>query len=184
MVKPKLNIFEKIKNRLIYKFDKILENKYDGKIYYYDSLKIRNILKDNSIDLVVTSPPYLNLINYSNSNWIRLWLLGYDRKNVNKELNLSDKFLFNNYIEFIKKYLIEIYPSLKENANVCLVVGDVGEINLIEKVWLIIKNDIPYEFVEIYYDTNYSQNKKVTNMLGRKKGKSTKIEKVLVVKKS
>ena len=89
----------------------------------------------------------------------------------------------NKYIVFIKEYLNAIYPKLKNKAKICLVVGDVFETKLIEKVWESISNDVSYKFVEIYYDYKYSQTHKTTNMLNLKSGKATKIDKVLVIEK-
>jgi hypothetical protein len=72
---------------------------------------------------------------------------------------------------------------LKIKAKVCLVVGDVHNTKLIEKVWKKIKNNVKYKFIEIFYDTSYLQERKVTNMLNSRMGKATIIEKVLVVEK-
>ena len=53
-------------------------------------------VRAGSVDLVVTSPPYLQVVNYGTANWIRLWLLGVDevgrergagRKKLNGELD-------------------------------------------------------------------------------------------------
>ena len=181
--KPNINIFEQILNRLNNKYDKILEQKFEGKIYLYDSTKKNSYIKNNSVDLVITSPPYLSIVNYTTSNWLKLWLLGYERKFLKEEIKLSDKLEMNKYIVFIKEYLNAIYPKLKNKAKICLVVGDVFETKLIEKVWESISNDVSYKFVEIYYDYKYSQTHKTTNMLNLKSGKATKIDKVLVIEK-
>jgi hypothetical protein len=34
----------------------------------------------NKIDIILTSPPYLNAQTYSKDNWLRQWLLGYDHR--------------------------------------------------------------------------------------------------------
>ena len=123
------------------------------------------------------------MVNYTTSNWLKLWLLGYERNFLNKEIKLSDKLKFDEYIHFIENYLNAIHPKLKNKAKVCLIVGDVFERQLIEDVWNIICSRVKYKLVEIYYDYNYSQSHKVTNMLNLKSGKATKIDKVLVIEK-
>ena len=35
-------------------------------------------MKARKVDLIVTSPPYLQVVNYGTANWIRLWLMGLD----------------------------------------------------------------------------------------------------------
>lgn len=179
--KPDVNIFSQIKDRIIKKFDNLLEKNYDAKMFYWDSRKENHYIQNNSIDLVITSPPYLSIVNYTNSNWLKLWLLGYNRFELNK-IKLSDRFSFNEYISFIEEYLNSIYPKLKKDAKVCLVVGDVFDKNLIEDSWRQVEQKVKYKFIEIYYDY-YNQSKKVTNMLGNRLGKATKIDKVLVIEK-
>ncbi|MDE5767105.1 MAG: hypothetical protein K2H56_01005, partial [Malacoplasma sp.] len=180
--KPDINIFSQIKKRITDKYDEILNENYDGKILLWDSTKINPYIENESIDLVITSPPYLSIVNYTQSNWLKLWLLGFDRNNLNESIKLSDTLKFNNYIIFIKNYLNAIYPKLKNGSKVCLVVGDIFNVNLIEEVWQRIEKDVKFKFFEIYKN-EYKQSKKVTNMLGNRSGKATKIDKVLVLKK-
>ena len=182
--KINVNIFEKIKNRIDNKYDKLLNKKYDGKIYLHDATKVNKNIKNNSIDLLVSSPPYLSIVNYTNSNWLKLWLLGYERKELKEKIKLSDNLKFNEYIIFLKNFLNSVHPKLKKGAKACLVVGDVYEEKIIEDVWNIIKDKVKYKFIELYYDVSYLQTRKVTNMLNDKKGKAIRIEKVLVLEKA
>lgn len=39
-------------------------------------------LPDGSVDLVVTSPPFLNVVQYATDNWLRCWFVGVDAKAV------------------------------------------------------------------------------------------------------
>lgn len=183
LIKPESNIFELIIERIKYKYDELLETKYKGKIFNHDSTKKNKNILNNSIDLVITSPPYLNVVNYTNSNWLKLWLLGYDRNELKEKIFLSDKLNYENYVSFIKKYLISIHSKLKIGSKICLVVGDINDKKLIENVWQEIRKYVKYNFVEIYYDSKYKQNNKVTNMLNKKRGYATLIEKVLVLEK-
>ena len=47
-------------------------------------------LEDNSIDLVVTSPPFLNIVNYKQDNWMRNWFAGIN-ENISFTLNATDQ---------------------------------------------------------------------------------------------
>lgn len=178
---PNVDIFSQIKKRINEKYDDLLEKDYNAKVYLWDSTIENPNIKNNSIDLVITSPPYLSIVNYTKSNWLRMWLLGFDRFELNK-IKLSDSLNFNDYILFIEKYLKAIYPKLKNNAKVCLVVGDVYNKKLIEDTWKLIQQKVKYEFVEIYYNC-YKQSKKQTNMLNERCGKASKIDKILIIKK-
>lgn len=183
LIRPDVDIFEKLIERVEKKFDDLISKKYEGKVYYHDSTKINKQVEDGSVSLVITSPPYLNIVNYTRSNWLKLWLLGYDRKNLSSEIKLSDNLLFDNYVQFIKKYLDSIYPKLKEKAKICMIIGDIFEKSLIEEVWDRIKDVVQFDFVSLYIDNKYEQNRKATNMLKSKMGRATKIEKVLVLER-
>ncbi|HUR44693.1 MAG TPA: DNA methyltransferase, partial [Candidatus Saccharimonadales bacterium] len=39
-------------------------------------------IADNSVQLVVTSPPFLDIVDYAGDNWLRCWFLGMDPKTV------------------------------------------------------------------------------------------------------
>lgn len=39
-------------------------------------------LEDGSVDLVVTSPPFLDVVDYATDNWLRGWFCGIDTKDV------------------------------------------------------------------------------------------------------
>ena len=181
--KPNVNVFQKIKDRLEKIYDPILEKDYESNFWCFDATKNNNNIKNNSVKLVITSPPYLNVVNYTNSNWLKLWLLGFERKDLSKKIKLSDKLNFESYCLFIKDYLNNIYYKLKKNAKVCLVVGDVYNNTLVENVWLKIENQVNFKWIMTYCDNNYSQEKKVTNMLNQKKGKATLIEKIMILEK-
>ena len=180
---PLVDVFQKVIDRINTKYDNIIEKEFKGKIYNYNATNKNPHIKNNSIDLVVTSPPYLSIVNYTNSNWLKLWILGYERKKLNNQIKLTDNLKYKEYIVFIKKFLNNIYFKLKKGAKVCLIVGDVHGKKLIESVWKEIQHEVKYIFLELYYDKSYSQNRKITNMLNSKKGKATRIEKVLVLEK-
>ena len=70
---PEVNIFDLITERLNQKYDAtLLEVPFEGQIYFHDATQINNAIADNSVKLVVTSPPYLAIVNYTSSNWLKL----------------------------------------------------------------------------------------------------------------
>lgn len=180
--KDKNNIFEKIKNRINQKFSSILDENYDDNFYYHNSLEDLFFVKNNSVNLVITSPPYLSLVDYTKSNWIKLWLLGYERSNLKKDIKLKDKLKLNEYIIFIKDYLNNIYKKLKNKAKVCLVVGDVYNLPLIEYVWDTIENEVKYKKIDLI-NQDILDNHKSLRAMRKKAGKATKIEKILILEK-
>lgn len=83
----------------------------------------RNLEFDpESADLVVTSPPYMHMLDYTWNNWIRLWWLGADRKEEQDSLDITAD--IDKYRSFISSSLDEVYDVLKPNSRAVLVVGD------------------------------------------------------------
>ncbi|ODS31853.1 MAG: hypothetical protein SCARUB_03030 [Candidatus Scalindua rubra] len=80
-------------------------------------------LPKESIDVVITSPPYMNALDYARDNRLRLWFLGvteyrrYDKKapnNCQKFLNLMEQCLGN------------IQYGLRSGGRCILVIGEVN----------------------------------------------------------
>src|SRR5262249_28462008 len=80
-------------------------------------------LLDGSVDLVVTSPPYLAVLDYSWNNWLRLWWLGRDRLEERGKLILSRR--EDLYREFMRCALADMYRVLRRDSAAVIVVGDV-----------------------------------------------------------
>jgi len=77
---------------------------------------------DNSVDLVVTSPPYYDALDYARDNRLRLWFLGQrDWKALNRRLTPSN----SKYEEQMAECLREMCRILKPGRSCVLVVGEV-----------------------------------------------------------
>jgi len=82
------------------------------------------LLKDNSVDVIISSPPYYNTLDYVSSNRLRLAILGYDfdeRESLKKEL-IQQK---NSYLDEMKKVGLQLHKVLKPDKYVIFVLGDV-----------------------------------------------------------
>lgn len=96
---------------------------------------------DASVNLIVTSPPYLHVLDYSWNNWIRLWWLAKDRKEARSALTLTG--VESTYRRFMQEVTAEMYRLLKQNSAAVIVVGDVkrvrpkGQIEFINSALLI-----------------------------------------------
>lgn len=87
---PKTNISQ-IQQDLYYKTDLV-------SIYNDDILSIKNI-KENTIDLIITSPPYNVDIKYNSHN---------------------DKLDYASYLEFTKEWISKCYKLAKDDGRFCL----------------------------------------------------------------
>lgn len=152
-----------------------------------------NVIPAGSVDLVVTSPPYLQVVNYGQSNWIRLWLLGIDevgreQGEGRKKLNslLDHRHTYTSYCDFMLRTLQGIQRVLKKDGVAVLVIGDVKEsgreapLPLAAKMWEDVKDRTNLRLLEIVEDELPAQAK-VSRIWGETKGQATNRDCALVL---
>ncbi len=91
-------------------------------------------IKNNSVQLTVTSPPFLNIVQYADDNWLRCW---FNDININKvEKNITTPKSLNQWCETMQSVFNELYRVTKNNGWVAFEVGEIrsGKINLDEHV--------------------------------------------------
>ena len=74
-----------------------------------------------SVSLVVTSPPFLNVVQYADDNWLRCWFLGIDPKSV--KLTVPRK--LENWRAAMTEVFHELHRLLKRGGHVAFEVGEV-----------------------------------------------------------
>ena len=89
-------------------------------------------IKSNSVALVVTSPPFLNVVDYAGDNWLRCWFAGLDPKTV--KLTVPRK--LDAWREAMTAVFHELHRVLKPGGHVAFEVGEIqgGKIKLEEAV--------------------------------------------------
>lgn len=78
-------------------------------------------LPDDSVDLVVTSPPFLNVVQYAADNWLRCWFLGIDAQAV----NLTTPHSLDDWCVAMTAVFRELKRVLKPGGHVAFEVGEV-----------------------------------------------------------
>jgi len=92
-----------------------------GQICQHDSRRLSEIIPQNSIDYVFTSPPYFDALDYT-SYYTRLVyeIMGQDRSEIRKRLIQRVK----SYEEDMKQVLGELDKVTNDSAIIIFVVGD------------------------------------------------------------
>ncbi|MCL9812515.1 DNA methyltransferase [Natranaeroarchaeum aerophilus] len=93
------------------------------KITRGDSRNLLNSFEKESVDLIVTSPPYMQTLDYTWNNWIRLWWLNEDRKSERNKLDITED--TDKYRRFMRECLHSMYDVLAPDSVAVLIVGDV-----------------------------------------------------------
>ena len=140
------------------------------KVQMRDARKL-NIIADKSIDAIITSPPYLNTLDYVNSHRLRLAICGHYEK---EKLSILKKKLIQHkktYLFEMEKVIFELNRVLKKNALCCLVVGDHfesnGKVINTSQLLLSIFKKFNFDFIDIIEDKipiNKSVQKKTTKI--------------------
>jgi hypothetical protein len=89
-------------------------------------------IPENSVSLVVTSPPFLDVVDYAGDNWLRCWFVGIDAKQV--QLTVPKKLeLWQSAMTDVFR---ELHRVLKPGGHIAFEVGEVrgGKIKLEEAV--------------------------------------------------
>jgi len=87
-------------------------------------------IPSNSVSLVVTSPPFLDVVDYAGDNWLRCWFLGIDPASV--QLTIAKK--LDAWQEAMTAVFRELHRVLKPGGHVAFEVGEIrgGKIKLEE----------------------------------------------------
>ncbi len=78
-------------------------------------------IKNSSVDLIVTSPPFLNEVDYIGDNWLRLWFA---------ELSVNEKLVWqmsslDEWINCIVSAFTEFHRVLKRTGYIAFEVGEI-----------------------------------------------------------
>jgi hypothetical protein len=89
-------------------------------------------IADASVDLVVTSPPFLDVVDYATDNWLRCWLAGIDAKSVPITFTRS----LADWTSMMERVFGELRRILKRRGRIAFEVGEVrkGTVRLEESI--------------------------------------------------
>ena len=195
LVRPDQNVFNRLRDKLARLYLDALPGA-PGKVTHRDANKLlAGSLQTQSVDLLLTSPPYLNVVNYGTSNWIRLWWLGLDevardsgsgRRKL--DATLDHQHNYEAYRDFMRRTFIGTRRVLKKTGVAVFVIGDVttpGKPSraLAEEVWNDIGTRCGLQLIDVIEDSLASQNK-VSRIWGDTKGRATDRDRALVVARS
>ncbi len=91
-------------------------------------------IPDNFVQLTVTSPPFLDVVQYAKDNWLRGWFNGIEIDEVEKRITMSKT--IDDWTNVMQKVFDELFRITKQGGYVAFEVGEVknGKIKLEEYV--------------------------------------------------
>jgi len=181
------DVFQILREKTIRNFDKHSFPKNEAIVVECDAKTVSKnlVLKKykEKVDLLLTSPPYLGIVNYARQNWIRSWFLGTDPEEVSSKLD-DDLNLFE-WVKFSKDTLLEFKKFLKPDGVGVFVIGEVAKsknsmITLAREFALMVKENKIFKNVWVFSD--YIQGfDKTTRIWGDTKGKATTVDRIVIL---
>ncbi|NLO19715.1 MAG: site-specific DNA-methyltransferase [Ignavibacteria bacterium] len=113
---------------------KMLSENYNSSLLLNLDARDTPQIKDNSISLTVTSPPFLDLVQYANDNWLRLWFNNLNADEIARNIVMAKT--EEQWHNFIFDVFKELFRITKPNAYIAFEVGDLknGKVKLDEIV--------------------------------------------------
>jgi len=156
-----------------------------GHVRRADIRDIPCLLKNyiDSVDLVVTSPPYLNVVSYANQNWIRTWFLSEDPKKISQDLD--DDLTLSEWIDFAEMSVGRMKKMMREGGVITLVIGDVAKsdinvISLARELMRRLMSKKAFAYIGCLSD-HLNTEEKTTRIWKETKGKATEVDRIVIL---
>lgn len=103
-------------------------------------------LADASVDLIVTSPPFLDVVDYSGDNWLRCWFAGIDPTDVPIDKHRG----VGAWEAFVRRAFVEFARVVRPGGFVAFEVGEVrgGQI-LLERNVVAATEGLPFDVLGV-----------------------------------
>jgi len=183
---PKMYSYRDLRSRLVAKVIRAyrrtgftqIRNQMTWQVLQENTMNLS--LPSNSIDAIVSSPPYFGALDYARDNRLRLWFLGVsDWKELDRSLTASDQV----YIPQMEQCLREMNRVLREKAHCVLVLGDV-ERNGVKKPTAQIVSDLAQEVSDSRLVQKLVYTDEIPDVRrSRRQTRTTKLERILVMQK-
>ncbi|MFH1742068.1 MAG: DNA methyltransferase, partial [bacterium] len=184
---PQMYAYRDLRSRLIAKVQRAyrrhkLPANWEKRAYQVFRTNSMNLpIQTETVDAIISSPPYFGALDYARDNRLRLWFLGCeDWKELDASLTANGKV----YLRQMSSCLREMCRILKGNCHCVLVLGDVdrdGKTQRTAEVLADLASQVTSGgFVtELIYDDRIPDERR-----SRRRTKTTKFERILVMRKT
>lgn len=128
-------------------------------------------IPDSSVDLVVTSPPFLDIVQYASDNWLRCWFAGIEPETVSIAMHKTE----DAWTGMVYDVLREQARILRPGGYVAFEVGEVrnGKVLLEKLVWRA-ASDLPFQRLGVMVnDQNFTKTANCWGVNNGTKGTNT-----------
>ena len=136
-------------------------------------------IASGAVQLVVTSPPFLDIVHYAQDNWLRSWFAGIDAASVAIAHHRGEA----DWSEMVRQTLVELARIVRQDGYVAFEVGEVrgGKVLLERLVWQAAEG-LPFERLLVM--VNQQQFTKTANCWGvSNNAKGTNSNRIVVLRR-
>lgn len=136
-------------------------------------------IRDSSVDLIVTSPPFLDVVQYAADNWLRCWFAGIEPENVPISMHKTPE----AWMMFVRDCFGEFARIVRPSGHVAFEVGEVrnGKV-LLERCVSEAVTGLPFETVGVL--VNQQEFTKTSNCWGvSNNSKGTNSNRIVLLKR-
>src|SRR5271157_3570173 len=103
-------------------------------LFLSEDSRVTPEINSDTVQLVVTSPPFLDVVKYAQDNWLRCWFNAIDLNTITSKITLLRS--TEEWSAFIGEVFKELYRVTRSGGWVAFEVGEVrqGTVNLDEIV--------------------------------------------------
>ena len=137
------------------------------------------VIGSGSVDLVVTSPPFLDVVQYADDNWLRSWFAGIDVASVRIDQHRT----VADWQRMVRATLSELARVVRPGGHVAFEVGEVrnGQVLLERVVWEAAEG-LPFD--RMFVMVNQQEFTKTANCWGiRNNAKGTNTNRIVVLRR-
>ena len=137
IIKKSKQLLRNISDQQIKNLDKVRSSSL---ILQTDASKTKQI-PSNSVKLTVTSPPFLDIVNYAQDNWLRCWFNNIDLENLAKKITMSKN--IEDWSAKMSSVFKELNRVSKAKGVVAFEVGEIrnGKIKLEDHIIPVAENN-------------------------------------------
>jgi hypothetical protein len=121
---PERNVFSIIRTCAEYRYQSPMAS-VKGRVVEGDVRRAGSLLRSyrGKVKLVITSPPYLDITDYHEDQWLRLWFLGGATKPISGQGKDDRHRRIEAYWQFLREAWMGIAPLLQDSAQVVIRIG-------------------------------------------------------------
>lgn len=120
-------------------------------------------IESNSVALTITSPPFLDIVQYSEDNWLRCWFNSLNTQEIESDITMAKD--PKTWGDYMNRVLVELFRITKTGGHVAFEVGEIRNQSIfLDEIIVPIAASVGFKVVEVMI--NSQEFTKTANLWG------------------